>query len=936
MITFADENYQEISQLTVLGSHYAIRRRIRVAMVCANSLIADSRVLKSADSLLRAGYQVTLIGLQNTNGTSDFERVRGFPFQIVRVKNPAYALKKSGEWIPGKKNLGRFVELLAKTITDYLCLDGKHDVLYTHDMYGLAVGAKLKQGILRRAKWIHDVHEYVEGLSELDSDVREFCLAQEKVSIREPDWLLSVSPALSSILKREYGIDRITTIYNCPRIARFRYIERLVEALKIKNKKLLVYQGNLKPVRGVHHLVASLKFLPTDYSLAIISNSSGKYIEELRAQAEEFSGRVHFTKYFPSDVVAQAIAGSFAVCHPIERYPNSEISLPNKLFESIHAGVPFITSPLPAMSEFIARHLIGVLSTSNKPEDLARAIQSVDQLRKQGKIEPISDELKWRFSWDYQEQVLIFSVIDQIMGLPAKPEYELDGNKYADAELSTKANEKVFQGPIYSAGQPANYAIALRQHGVEALSCALQSTSKYGFTADLNLEGLAIIKKLPATAAEFNRFFDFLELNVALSDFTTFHFHARSFIYGKNIESSFCLLDALWLSKQGKKVFFHFRGSEGRLPSVFNRLSEFSWGNTLKHASPGELEKATASLPFNFSESAQRVFAQRAFAYADDVFVVDPELQTYVPNSRIVPRVVDQKLFVKGQETYSKLVGRSGVRKAPGAEFRVLHAPSRSVTKGTDYVVAAVESLQSRFPNLTLDVLEGVSNHEVIDRLQKADLVIDQLRIGWYGVFAAEAMALCRPVVCFIRPDLLHQFPPRSPIIFSDPNNLARTLDDAISGRIDLDSFATRGYTFAQALHSPMRVGQALRDIYQSDYQRTRSYAEQELRRQGQRLVSRPDGERSGIGSSTTEIGSLVRPPKSIQSSKDIQLLRKFNAAVSLEIRGEFVEALCLLQTIKEEGVFSGVVAKDAVELREYSIRRRISANVTYSEFYSE
>ena len=46
-----------------------------------------------------------------------------------------------------------------------------------------------------------------------------------------------------------------------------------------------------------------------------------------------------------------------------------------------------------------------------------------------------------------------------------------------------------------------------------------------------------------------------------------------------------------------------------------------------------------------------------------------------------------------------------------------------------------------------------MSNEEVIKLIQRADLVIDQLVIGWYAMFAIEAMSLGKPVICNLRSD---------------------------------------------------------------------------------------------------------------------------------------------------------------------------------------
>src|SRR5205085_6832737 len=83
----------------------------------------------------------------------------------------------------------------------------------------------------------------------------------------------------------------------------------------------------------------------------------------------------------------------------------------------------------------------------------------------------------------------------------------------------------------------------------------------------------------------------------------------------------------------------------------------------------------------------------------------------------------------------------------PGETLRVAHAPSKRAVKGTDAVLEAIDSLRSRGVPIELDLIEGVPNREARLRYAAADVVIDQLRIGWYGMLAIESMALAKPVV---------------------------------------------------------------------------------------------------------------------------------------------------------------------------------------------
>ena len=84
----------------------------------------------------------------------------------------------------------------------------------------------------------------------------------------------------------------------------------------------------------------------------------------------------------------------------------------------------------------------------------------------------------------------------------------------------------------------------------------------------------------------------------------------------------------------------------------------------------------------------------------------------------------------------------------------ILHAPSSRRRKGTEEVIAACEGLDA-----DLLLVEGLHHDEAFERYRRADIVVDQLNAGWYGLFAIECMALGKPVVTFLQEEAVE---PRS------------------------------------------------------------------------------------------------------------------------------------------------------------------------------
>src|SRR5699024_3194010 len=102
----------------------------------------------------------------------------------------------------------------------------------------------------------------------------------------------------------------------------------------------------------------------------------------------------------------------------------------------------------------------------------------------------------------------------------------------------------------------------------------------------------------------------------------------------------------------------------------------------------------------------------------------------------------------------------------------IVHAPTRRNLKGTEFVIDAVKQLKKAGVSLDFKLIEGMNHQETMNLLSKADIVIDQMRIGSAGYLSTEAMALGKPVLCYIREDLIKKYPQGFPIVNANPNNL--------------------------------------------------------------------------------------------------------------------------------------------------------------------
>jgi glycosyltransferase involved in cell wall biosynthesis len=131
---------------------------------------------------------------------------------------------------------------------------------------------------------------------------------------------------------------------------------------------------------------------------------------------------------------------------------------------------------------------------------------------------------------------------------------------------------------------------------------------------------------------------------------------------------------------------------------------------------------------------------QLAYARAADARVVGSfDAIRWVPDADVIPPGVDLR-------RYTPSPGRGEERPL------IVHAPSRKASKGTEYVEAACAELP-----VDLDVVHGLPHDEAVERYRRADIVVDQLNAGWYGIFAIEAMALGKPVVTFLHDEAVRR-----------------------------------------------------------------------------------------------------------------------------------------------------------------------------------
>lgn len=184
------------------------------------------------------------------------------------------------------------------------------------------------------------------------------------------------------------------------------------------------------------------------------------------------------------------------------------------------------------------------------------------------------------------------------------------------------------------------------------------------------------------------------------------------------------------------------------------------------------------------------------------VFVSTPDLLGEVPGARWLPVVID----VDAWATDTPPLAHDGPP-------RVVHVPSSSFVKGTELVDGALQAMHDA-GEIVYRRVGGIPHADMPAVYRDADIVIDQFRVGNYGVAACEALAAGRIAVSHVSAAVRERTRELTgsdlPVVEATPENLREVLTGILSDRSAAQRAASAGPAFVRAWHDGTRSGVVL------------------------------------------------------------------------------------------------------------------------------
>ena len=235
---------------------------------------------------------------------------------------------------------------------------GSVDVWHAHDLPGLmAVGPRVQAP----CELVYDSHEiFLEAGTavRMPATVRRLLAKYERRLVRRVAALVTVNEAYAAVLERRLEPRKMVLVRNCP--PRWSPDDeahaRLRAATSIPmTTPLVLYHGALSSNRGIEQLAAALDE-PGMADVHLVLLGFGD-VERLGIDPHDFglAGRLHLLEAVSPDELLGWVAGADVDAMPLQHSSlNHWLCTPNKLWESLAAGVPVVVSDFPVMRKIVA------------------------------------------------------------------------------------------------------------------------------------------------------------------------------------------------------------------------------------------------------------------------------------------------------------------------------------------------------------------------------------------------------------------------------------------------------------------------------------------------------------------------------------------------------------------------------------------------------
>lgn len=300
-------------------------------------------------------------------------------------------------------------------------LDLEPDVIHVHEPRMLPTAHQVADTLRGRGQVVRVVYDSRENWPGIPESVRgtprrhAALVAMETELAARCDRLVTVSEPIAAVLRQRFsGLPDPVVLVNYPAAAPGgppQRTGRLRAAAGLgPDEQVLVISGGLSPVRGVDVAVAALPLLPRAHLVLVTVPHPHPYVATLLEQAQRLgvADRVHEVPPVGVDELPGYLADADIGLHPLRSGSgNHDTTLPNKIFEYAHAGLPVVAGSAREMARVVREEGLGAVFADGDPADLARAVTETLERREASSDPSRAVARIAALSWQVQENRLL-------------------------------------------------------------------------------------------------------------------------------------------------------------------------------------------------------------------------------------------------------------------------------------------------------------------------------------------------------------------------------------------------------------------------------------------------------------------------------------------------------------------------------------------------
>ena len=360
----------------------------KVIVSVSNDLVSDQRVHKTCITLIENGWEVLLVGRKLPNSLALNPR----PYSCKRMN----LLFTKGALFYAEFNFRLFLFLLFH----------RAKVLHSNDLDTLLANYLVSK--IKGSHLVYDSHEYFTEVPELVNrpKVQKIWERIEGLIFPKLQHVFTVNESIAELYRNKYRVN-VKVLRNVPRLNSTTH--PLATSLDFGGRKILLLQGaGINIQRGAEELVEAMQYI-VDAVLLVVG--SGDVLPMLKQQtlALNLSDRVYFLDKMPFEKL-QNITRQATLGFSMDKATNInyQLSLPNKLFDYIHAGLPVVASNLKEVSNIVLNYNVGMILPNHEPIIIAEKISELlenNSLLNEFKINCLKAALE--LNWENEEKKLI-------------------------------------------------------------------------------------------------------------------------------------------------------------------------------------------------------------------------------------------------------------------------------------------------------------------------------------------------------------------------------------------------------------------------------------------------------------------------------------------------------------------------------------------------